>query len=357
MSSVIHNEKSRRHGSMARPGITYHDVAKAAQQLLGENKNPTIETVRYIIGSGSSSTIAPHLRDWKARQGETQEIATKEKLPEEFVALMKGLWDRILGKAEEQMVLLKQNKEQALDEYRQQTQALKDEANAWQQKFNQITQTHEQLAREKLGVEQALAQLQTNNAALKTKQDSLNQQLQDKQTHIDELKRLHQQTQANLEHYRESSREQRLMEQENYKTQQRQLEQTIQQLQQALNDIQPQYSELQVQYKTTLKELDLLQLDKDKLAVETDKFKISVASKEKQLIEVTQSEKHCQTQCQSLLKKYEEQNTLNIALQKEVALLSEKLNSANQSIEDLTAQNKNLAHEKWILGQLKEIER
>lgn len=29
---------------MGRPGINYHDVADAAQQLTGQGKNPTIET-------------------------------------------------------------------------------------------------------------------------------------------------------------------------------------------------------------------------------------------------------------------------------------------------------------------------
>jgi hypothetical protein len=68
---------------MARPGINYHDVADAAQQLTGQGKNPTIEGIRAFLGTGSSSTIAPHLRDWKSKQGETQRLASKEpsKLP------------------------------------------------------------------------------------------------------------------------------------------------------------------------------------------------------------------------------------------------------------------------------------
>lgn len=55
---------------------------------------------------------------------------------------------------------------------------------------------------------------------LDSKSDALAQQLQGKQDHIDELNRLHKQAQLNLEHYHESSREQRLMEQQRYEQQQ-----------------------------------------------------------------------------------------------------------------------------------------
>lgn len=51
---------------MARPGVTYSEVVQAAAELTGQGKNPTIEQVRLIIGNGSNSTLANHLRRWKA---------------------------------------------------------------------------------------------------------------------------------------------------------------------------------------------------------------------------------------------------------------------------------------------------
>lgn len=69
---------------MGRPGITYHDVINATQQLQGQGKSPTIENIRFLLGTGSSTTIAMHLRQWKAQQGATHAIASKEQLPAEL---------------------------------------------------------------------------------------------------------------------------------------------------------------------------------------------------------------------------------------------------------------------------------
>jgi len=54
---------------VGRIGIIYQDVATAAQQLQGLSKNPTVDNVRSILGTGSKSTIARHLKEWKSQQG------------------------------------------------------------------------------------------------------------------------------------------------------------------------------------------------------------------------------------------------------------------------------------------------
>ena len=46
--------------------ITFEAVRDAAQNLELKGKNPTIELVREELGSGSYSTIAPLLRDYRA---------------------------------------------------------------------------------------------------------------------------------------------------------------------------------------------------------------------------------------------------------------------------------------------------
>jgi len=54
---------------MPRPGLTYDDVAAAADELvkLG-TPDPTVKQVRERLGTGSNSTIGEHLRGWRARQ-------------------------------------------------------------------------------------------------------------------------------------------------------------------------------------------------------------------------------------------------------------------------------------------------
>ena len=72
---------------MSRPGITYAEVSEAAAQLLGQGRNPTIEQIRLILGTGSSTTIANHLKIWRDNQSETSLLSAKENLPDELVSI------------------------------------------------------------------------------------------------------------------------------------------------------------------------------------------------------------------------------------------------------------------------------
>ncbi len=57
---------------MSRAGVTLLDVEQAVLKLQGRGKNPSVDAVREVLGTGSKSTIAQHLRDWKAQQSEPQ---------------------------------------------------------------------------------------------------------------------------------------------------------------------------------------------------------------------------------------------------------------------------------------------
>ena len=73
---------------MARPGVTYHEVSIIAQRLIAAGKNPTIDAIRIELGTGSNSTLGAHLRTFKERQTQTQQLATKENIPEELIAVI-----------------------------------------------------------------------------------------------------------------------------------------------------------------------------------------------------------------------------------------------------------------------------
>ena len=51
---------------MARPGVTYDQVASVADAIIGEGQQPTINAVRDQIGTGSPNTIHKHLTAWRA---------------------------------------------------------------------------------------------------------------------------------------------------------------------------------------------------------------------------------------------------------------------------------------------------
>lgn len=77
---------------MSRSGINYQDVANAALQLQNNHQNPTVDGVRELLGTGSKSTIAKHLKDWKNTNGSR---ADTNRLPSELNDLVAGLWERL----------------------------------------------------------------------------------------------------------------------------------------------------------------------------------------------------------------------------------------------------------------------
>lgn len=51
---------------MARPGISYEQVAAAADALVATGQKVTIDSVRQKLGTGSPNTIHQHLKTWRA---------------------------------------------------------------------------------------------------------------------------------------------------------------------------------------------------------------------------------------------------------------------------------------------------
>lgn len=70
---------------MSRTGITYQEVANAAIQLQGQNENPTVDRVREILETGSKSTIARYLKEWKSQ---SRQINGSD-VPGELISIVK----------------------------------------------------------------------------------------------------------------------------------------------------------------------------------------------------------------------------------------------------------------------------
>jgi len=60
---------------MAREGISYNEVAAAADKLVGDGKSASIKTVREHLGTGSPNTIQRHLSVWRESQPVPQNLS------------------------------------------------------------------------------------------------------------------------------------------------------------------------------------------------------------------------------------------------------------------------------------------
>lgn len=82
---------------MARDGISFDQVAAAADTLVGNNQQPTIRAVRDMLGTGSPNTIHKHLTAWRAARPQT--TAAAPELPAAILAAIMGEIERAASAA------------------------------------------------------------------------------------------------------------------------------------------------------------------------------------------------------------------------------------------------------------------
>lgn len=350
---------------MARPGVTYQDIASAANELKGQGKSVTIENVRSILGTGSIGTINNHLRKWKDAQNSTHKIASKENLPEALVSLMKGLWESLISQSIEQFVPIEANYNQEISELKQELDKYKNNNQRWQKLFNQWQQEKTQFTNEVLTLNQAIAFSHKENNALHAKYDALLQQLQEKQERIDELHRLHKQTQDNLEHYRESAREQRLLDQQQFEQQKQALQIEIKNTTEQLVLHQNKASQLQQQYQFAQQSYVTLEKNHAQKEGELQQALKQKNEAEREKSEYVRDSQHWQNQHKELQNMLQEKTNQFIDMQTDNKLLSQQLIDARKAFKDIQDQNNLLGNERWNLmqeksqleGQLKQMQK
>ncbi|MEO8963636.1 MAG: DNA-binding protein [Gammaproteobacteria bacterium] len=350
---------------MARNGVSYAEVASIATQLLGEGRSPSVAHIRLLLGTGSTTTVANHLRQWKANQESTTLVSAKENIPLELVAVMKGLWERVNHLSDEKIAVNEASHQQTIRELQLEVEKYKTNNQRWQKLYEQWHAEKSLFMNDKLTLDQALAFAQKENTSLYAKQDAFLKQLQDKQERIDELHRLHAQAQANLEHYREAAREQRLLDQQAYEQQKQQLQSEIRvRDEQAviqherLSALKQQFQLLQYSYKN---------LENTHLGIqsELEQAEVKVGEVEKSKDEYFHSSQHWQKQYGESHKILDEKSNQLINLQAEIKQLSQQSIDLKQGITDSRNLNTLLNNEKWLLvqekaqleGQLKQMQK
>ena len=345
---------------MGRPGITYTDVANAAQQIAAQGNNPTIEAVRAVLKTGSSGTIAGHLREWKAKQSNTLAIASKEKLPEELVAVIKGLWNKLVTQSEQEINVFKESASQATDRLKDDLEKLQHENNQLQQQHHSLQNENKSLTHENETLQQVIASNKLEITTLQTKVDNFSNQLNEKQSRVEELHQLNQQIQQNLEHYRESSREQRAHDQHTFEQRQHQLQLTIQQHQQEIASLAEENKTLNQQNISNQQIVN----DLREVGAAYKKAQSRMVELEKIVTKHQEAETHWKSRYDSENAKANKQQSELLELQQAQASLKQKLSDNEATIGELKSQNRVLANEKWevgqekasLLGQLKQLE-
>ncbi len=194
---------------MGRAGILFSHVTKAAAKLLEEGKNPTVDSVREALGgTGSKSTIAPMLKRWKAEH--TEDIVEAELgVPAELLHAIKGVYDKLQGDVQQQLVAADAVHQVALQAATDRTnriitdnQALFDANGALSTELKLAKDALTRLRTEQHALDVSMATMQSDNTGLQ-------QRLADRAAEIAALNNQLTQSRAQFEHYQEATARQR----------------------------------------------------------------------------------------------------------------------------------------------------
>lgn len=220
---------------MARTGILYSDVMKAAQIVAADGRNPTVDSVRQALGStGSKSTIAPLLKRWKEEFQGAGAVKTEAGLPAELMQAMRGVYDKQQRDVAQQL-------ETGMQQNRAELEAALEKLKKTEAQRLTLTEVRAALTQELRATQQALAQLKEEHhfravtlATLHSDNAGLTQRLADRSEEIAALNRQLAQVRAQFDHYQEAAATQRSEDRTQAQQRISRLEQENAQLQQRL---------------------------------------------------------------------------------------------------------------------------
>jgi len=265
---------------MARTGILYSDVMKAAQIVAADGRNPTVDSVREALGStGSKSTIAPLLKRWKEEQQRDGGVKVEAGLPAELMEAMRGVYDK-------QQRDLAQQLDAAMQEHRTALAATQEQLKKAEGERLKLLEVRTALTQELRATQQALAQLKEEHhhravtlATLHSDNAGLTQRLADRGEEIAALNRQLAQVRSQFDHYQEASAAQRQEERQVQQQRESRLEQENAQLQQRLQGQQATLAQQDMRLAQLQREHELAlasaQAERDAVAVlrpERDQF-------------------------------------------------------------------------------------
>lgn len=346
---------------MARAGVTYHDVAKAAEAIKTKGQEPTVDRVREHLGTGSKSTIAPLLKRWRADKGD---MADTTGLPNDLVEVVKSLHERVQQMADHRI-------EQARQEFKELNEELRkklDEAgntiaqlNARQKDLEiQIGQLTDEVNRKA----QALENTRIKLTKAELQRDEAMTRITELKANVTELKQENRDIRDHFEHYQQRTAEDRQQEREQFRSVTQGLKDQNQDLQHRLTQAGSKTSELFDANVQLQRNADELRQANASLHSDLNGKIKDIQKLKHELEESVTKCRECQHKNDQLTEKMAVLTTQKADVDKQVAVLSHalettkaELKTAQDKVAFLTDENKLILQEKAVIqGQFKQLQ-
>ncbi|BFM07294.1 DNA-binding protein [Halioxenophilus aromaticivorans] len=341
---------------MARPGVTYYDISRAAEAVKARGSEPTIDRVREQLGTGSKSTIAPLLKQWR-NNAELNIEESDSGLPSDLISAVKSLRDRVQQASEEAV-------EQAKQDYQSRVQTLERTLADTQKELS------EALGRERT-LKQQITDLETNSrklngelnrlesrfAVTESERDALQARMQEHKETVSELKDENRAVRDHFEHYQQRTAEDRQLERDQFQSQLRQLQSQVESLTMQLTRSQTEKENYRSRYDNAQGQAEKIAYENQELRLKLEccgtrikELEAECDNKNKEIIEFDQNISQFRTEVQSL----KERLAIKSATFKGVET---DLQEIREYADRLEAENKEISEEKAVLqGRLVQLQ-
>ncbi len=218
-------------------------IAQAAKHIQSNEQNPTVDRVLAHLGTGSKSTIAPLLKEWKQKQRELNDSNT-EGLPPELVLAIKSLYQQTHNRADERIDTEKRKATEIVERIQKEAEnqksvieTLKEQYGSAKASLTEAIQDNEELKRDK-------AKLNALNIELTTEKKALVEQIIDLRNSLKDQKMEVSKARNQLDHYQNTMAEERKREREQYQSQIDYLKQSNQQMAMQKDDLSSQLKDV-----------------------------------------------------------------------------------------------------------------
>ncbi|TNC81259.1 MAG: chromosome partitioning protein ParA [Oleiphilus sp.] len=346
---------------MARAGVTYHDVAKAAEAIKSQRQEPTVDRVREHLGTGSKSTIAPLLKRWRSANGEAADIGG---LPNDLIEVVKSLHERVQQIADHRI-------EQARQEFEGFNQELRKELTDAKNTIVQLTARQQDLEnqierqnKEKGEAEKSLEDARISLVKAESQRDEAIARTTELRGNVAELKQENKDIREHFEHYQQRTAEDRQQEREQFRTVTQGLKDQVRDLQHRLTQAESKASELSEANAQLQSNVGKLEQANSTLNRELKGKIEDVQDLKRDLEDAVTKYRDFQHKNEQLVENVAVITTQKADVDKQVAVLSQalettkaELKASQDKIAFLTNENKVILQEKaMIQGQFKQLQ-
>lgn len=240
---------------MARGGVSYSDIAKAAETIKSKGENPTVDRVLNVLGTGSKSTIGPHLKAWKESNFDQSDVSN---LPSNLITAVKELHQRMQSEADSKVEDSEQKMATQKNEHSEDMDKLTNEINQLKKTVNELQKNKVNLTEDNKNLKSSLEKANLRVVQLESKKESDDQIIIEIRKTLDETRNQLKHSQEQQEHYQHKIAEERAIERNENQAIRNNLNTQIAEKAQQLNDLSERYSKSQKQLDSLSNETQIL---------------------------------------------------------------------------------------------------